>query len=99
MLQQLQFALDDMGRRLGLPGLPLSAEGTARLKLDDVEIEIGYLASADAAQFYAILGAMPEDASVPYVQILLAANHLQQMTDGGAIAYDKEDEVVTLNKR
>lgn len=92
-------AVQDLGKRLGVDGLALDPNGSISVQLDETEVLMAYIERADAVQFYTVLGGMPEEPSVQFLQILLAGNNGGAGTNGAAIGYDVDDETVTLNLR
>jgi len=97
--QQFSESLAGVGKKLGIEGLTLSDDDEAFLKIDEVEMILGWSEHDMNVQFYAILGDMPDPPSRTFLKLLLQANNFQSLTKGCAIGFDAEEQVVTLNLR
>lgn len=97
MAHAVQVTLDILAKDLGLDDLTLSPDGNTALSIDDVEIGITLMSGSGQLRLLSIIGDMPETDGKELAHVLLAANHLGGMTEGAAIGYDTEADLVTLN--
>lgn len=98
MKDAFQTILNDFGAKIGID-LPLSAEGQVAIGVDEIEVGLSYVEAADEVHLHSIIGALPDEPGPAFFSVLMAANHLGSMTEGGAIGCDLEEQLVTLNRR
>mgnify|MGYP000955670429 CR=1 FL=1 len=98
MKDAFQAILNDFGAKIGID-LPLSAEGQVAIGIDETELGLSYVEGTDELHLHTIIGALPDEPTVAFLSVLMAANHMGAMTEGGAIGCDLEEQLVTLNRR
>ena len=92
-------SLAEVGKKYGVEDLTLSEVDEVFLKIEDVEMTLAWSDQDREVQYYAILDDLPDAPSEMFFKLLLQANNFQFLTRGGAIGYDPDEEVVTMNLR
>lgn len=100
MRTNFQVTLDEFVKIAQLDQrLTLDGNGAVFFTANDIEIGLFYLEQSDSVQIMTMIGAAEEETSGTFFKMLLVANHFQSMTRGGAIGFDEEENVISLNRR
>lgn len=100
-MSDLNLALAELGRGMGIGELQLDDLGACRLRFDSgLELQIT-VDPADSSRFVTAvdIGPLPEDAEDDFPLRVLQANWYWNGTDGGTLALNPDGETLTLFHR